>query len=62
MLLVGNQNGLVSLNGTLLPIIKHLGYKMGLQFTNNTLVVEQNNYVTRIVNGCVAYEFPVWCN
>ena len=62
MLLVGNQKGLVLLNSILLPIIKHFGYKVGLQFNNNALVVEQNNYVTRIVNTCIANELHVWCD
>ena len=36
--------------------IKHSGYKVGVQFNNSVLVLEQNNYVTKILNACIVYD------
>ena len=33
---------------------------MGIKFDKNSSVVEQNNYLIKIVNIYVVYELPVW--
>ena len=33
---------------------------MGIKFDKDPLVVEQNNYLIKIVNISVVYELPVW--
>ena len=34
----------------LLPNVKNFEYKIGIQFNNTLLVIEQNNYASRIVS------------
>ena len=36
------------------------GYKMGIKFDKDPLAVEQNNYLTTIVNVYIVYELPAW--
>ena len=36
--------------------MKLLGNKMGIKFDGKPLVVEQNNYTTKIVNAYIIYE------
>ena len=40
--------------------IKLSEYRIGIKFDKNPLAVEQNNYFTKIVNVCIAYELNVW--
>ena len=40
--------------------IKLSGYNMGIKFHEDPLAVEQNNYLTKIVNVCVVYDLNVW--
>ena len=40
-------------HGAFLPNRKYFGYKMGIRFNNIPLVLEQNNYATKIVNACI---------
>lgn len=40
--------------------IKPFRYKMGIKFTKNSLVVEQNNYGTKIVNAYIVYYVDYW--
>ena len=64
MLLVGNQKVCLNLNltlhGAFLASIKYFGYKIGIQFNNTPLVVEQNNYATKIVNAYIIYDLDNW--
>ena len=53
------NSGLKSLHN-FSSIIKYFGRKIGLQFNNSVLVVEQNNYATKIVNAYIVYEFGSW--
>ena len=43
-------------HGVFLPSIRYFEYKIGIQFNNTPLVVEQNNYVTKTVNAYVVYD------
>ena len=60
MLLVGNQQQYISYLSPLCTHFVHsielFRYKMGIKKENNPLVVEQNKYVTKIVNAYIVYE------
>ena len=47
---------LVTLHGAFLPSIKYFTRKIGMLFNNAPLVVEQNNYSTKIVNVYIVYD------
>ena len=60
-LLVKNQKGYILPN--FFPLytasfhyIKHVIYKLGIQFHKSVLVVEQKNDPTKIVNSYIAYD------
>ena len=38
------------------------GYKMGIKFHKDSVAVEQNNYLTKIVNVCIIYDiiYDLW--
>ena len=40
--------------------IKLFEYKVGINFDKGSLAVEQNNYLTKIVNVYIAYDLDVW--
>ena len=40
--------------------IKPFGYRMGIKFDKDPLAVEQNNYLTKIVNDYFVYELDTW--
>ena len=40
----------------LLPNVKYFGYKIEIQFNNTLLVIEQNNYASRIVRFYIVYD------
>ena len=50
------------LHGAFLPNIKYIGYKIGMQFNNTSLVVEQRNYENNIVNAYILYDLDNWPN
>ena len=56
------KSKLLPLNGAFLPNIKYFGYKIGIQLNNTPLVVEQNNYTTKIVNAYIVYDLENWSN
>ena len=43
-----------------LSSIKISRYKMGIKFDKNSLVVEQNNYLTKILNLYIVYDLAAW--
>ena len=43
-----------------LPYTRYFGHKIGIQFNNTPLVVEQNNYTTTIVNIFIVYDLGNW--
>ena len=45
---------------TFLHSIKLSGYKTGIKFDKNPLAVEQNNYLTKIVNVYIVYDLEAW--
>ena len=45
---------------TFLHNLKLSGYRIGIKFDKNTLAVEQNNYLTKIVNVYIVYELYTW--
>ena len=51
---------LIASHGAFLPNIKYFRNKIGIQFNNTPLVVEQNNYATKIVNVCIVYDLDNW--
>ena len=36
------------------------GYRMGTKFDKHPLAVEQNNYLTKIVNVLIVYDLDAW--
>ena len=42
--------------------IKLSGYEVRIKFNGEPLVVEQNNYATKIVNVYIAYDLDYWLN
>ena len=40
--------------------IKISGYKMGIKFDKDHLAVEQNNYMTKIINVYTVYDLAAW--
>ena len=40
--------------------IKLPGYKMGTKFDKDPQAIEQNNYLTKIVNVYIVYDFAAW--
>ena len=56
MFFVGNQMEYITLS---LGSIKPSGYKMGLKFGKDPLVVEQNNCLTKLVNVYIANNLTV---
>ena len=43
-----------------MPNIKHFGYKIGIQFNNTPVVLDQSNYTTETVNGYIVYDLDNW--
>ena len=35
-------------------------YRMGIKFDEDPLAVEQNNYLSKIINVCIVYDLDVW--
>ena len=42
------------------PRIKRFGYKAGMQFLHESLVVENKNHLTNIVNVYIIYDLDSW--
>ena len=40
--------------------IKLSGYRMGIKFDKDPLVIEQNNYTNRIINVYIVYDLDAW--
>ena len=51
---------LMRLNSNLSPNIEYFENKIGIQFNNTPLVVEKNNYTTKIVNVYIVYDLDNW--
>ena len=49
------KSNLKPLLNLLQPTIKQFGYKVAIPLVNNSLTVENNNYLTKIVNVYIAY-------
>ena len=47
---------LLALHGVFLPNVKFVGAKMGIQFNNTPLVIEQTNYSLKIVDFYIVYD------
>ena len=64
MLLVGNLRvysfKLSRLYTASLHNMKPSGQKIGIEFNKSVLVVEQNNYTTKIVNAYITYNLDSW--
>ena len=54
------KSKLLPFQGAFLPNIKYFGYKIGIQVSNTSLVVEQNNYATKNVNVYIAKDLDDW--
>ena len=46
--------------GAFLPDVKYFSNKIGIQFNNIPLNIEQNNYTTRIVNVYIVCDLDNW--
>ena len=46
----------ISLHGAFLPKVKFFGNKIGIQFNNASLVIEQNHYKSRTGNVYIVYD------
>ena len=46
----------VALHGAFLPNMKYFTREIGIQFNNTPLVVEQNNYTTKVLNVYTIYD------
>ena len=51
---------LTPLSTAFLHNVRLFGYKIGIQFNKSVLVVEQNNYATKIVNAYIVYNLDDW--
>ena len=51
---------LKSLYPAFLHGIKLTGYKIGIKFNKDPLAVQQNNYLTKIVNVYIVYDLAAW--
>ena len=51
---------LKSLYTAFLNSIKLSEYRIGIKFDIDPLVVEQKNYLTKIVNVCIVYDLDAW--
>ena len=61
----GNSRGVynskrIALHGAFLSNIKYFTNKIGIQFNSSPLVIEQNNYTTKIVNVYIVYDLDNW--
>ena len=46
--------------GAFIPDVKRFGYKIGIQFNKSALVIDQNNFLTKIVNASTLYDLDDW--
>ena len=53
------KSKLLPLHGAFLPSVKYFEYKIGTQFNNNPFIVEQNNYMTNIVDAYIIYDLDI---
>ena len=62
MFLVGSQMEYLILNlcHYFVYSIKLSGYRIGKKFDKDPLAVEQNNYLTKIVNVYIVYDLDAW--
>ena len=64
ILLVANEkvydSKMKALRVAFLPNIKYFGNKIGVQCNNTPLLVEHNNYASRIVNVKIVYDLDHW--
>ena len=51
---------LIALDGASLPTAKYFWGKLGMQFNNTPSVIEQINYVSKIVNVYIVYDLHNW--
>ena len=51
---------LIALRSAFLPNVKYFKNKIGIQFNSTSLVIEQNNYATKIVNVYIIYDLDNW--
>ena len=49
-----------ALHSVFLPNVKYFANKIGIQFNNTLLVLEQINYITKIVNVYIIYDLDNW--
>ena len=42
------------------PIIRHFEYKLILEFNDSALVVQSNNYLTKLINAHIVYGLDNW--
>ena len=50
----------IALHSSFLPNVKYFRNKIGMQFDNTPLVIEQINYINKIVNLYIVYDLNNW--
>ena len=55
-----HNSKLIGLNDVFLTNVKYFGNKIGIQFHNTTLVIEQINYARKILNVYLVYDLDNW--
>ena len=53
---LGVYNSKIALHGASFVNVKYFRTKMGIQLNNTPLVIEQNNYASKIVNFYIVYD------
>ena len=43
-----------------MPNIKRFGYKIGIKFNNTPLVMDKNNFTTKMVSAYIVYDIDNW--
>ena len=51
---------LIALHGAFSPNVKYFGNKIEIRFSSTPLVIEENNYATKIVNVYMVYVLDNW--
>ena len=50
----------IELHGAFLPNVENFGNEIGAHFNSTPLVIQQNNYPTKIVNVCIVHDLDNW--
>ena len=51
---------LLPLHGAFIRNVKRFGYIIGIQINNTPLVIDQNNFTTKIMNAYITFDLDNW--